>query len=169
MTFRDERTWSLYCGQVRTSQKRCEAQFFLNRELHTVQILPTHQTCVQFSNRTSVETLRPFPSGGNSASSCFSWHKVWTGVKCNFSSAHHPDWNVVGKLSIRRVRMWNFTRIGHQTKIVAFDHSAVWAAWLETTPKRCELQLFFAGIRQAARRWKVLDLGCSNMRFSTIG
>ena len=37
----------------------CEALFFLNRELHAVQIWPSPQTCVQFSNRTSLETLRP--------------------------------------------------------------------------------------------------------------
>ena len=46
-------------GQVWTSQTRCEALFFLNRESHAVQIWPTPQTCVQFSNCTSLETLRP--------------------------------------------------------------------------------------------------------------
>ena len=59
MTLREERTWSLYCGQVWTSQKRCEAQFFLNCESHAVQIWPTPQICVQFSNHTSLETLLP--------------------------------------------------------------------------------------------------------------
>ena len=96
------------------------------------------------------------PSGGNSASSCFSWRKGWTGGKCNFSSAHHHVRKIVGKLSIRRVRMWNFTRIGPETKkVMAFDSSgakAVWAYRLGTTPKRCDLQLFLAGIRQAVRR-----------------
>ena len=51
---------------------------------------------------------------------------------------------------------------------MAFDNSgtnAVWAAWLGTTPKRYELQLFFSGIRQAVRRWKALDLGRLNMQF----
>ena len=51
---------------------------------------------------------------------------------------------------------------------MAFDNSgtkAVWAARLGTTPKRCELQLFFAGIRQAVRRWKALHLGGLNMQF----
>ena len=66
------------------------------------------------------------PSGGNSASSRFSWHKVWNGVKCNFSSAHHHNRNIVGKLSIRRVWMWNFTRIGPTTKKL----------WLSIIPTR---------------------------------
>ena len=56
------------------------------------------------------------PSGGNSALSRFSWHKVWDGGKCNFSSAHHHVQKVVGKLSSRRVRMWNFTKIRRKTK-----------------------------------------------------
>ena len=54
--------------------------------------------------------------GGNSPSSCFNWHKVWTGVKCNFSSAQLHDRYIVRKLSISRVRMWNFTRIRRKTK-----------------------------------------------------
>ena len=45
--------------QVWTSQNTCEALFFLNRESHAFQIWPTPQTCVQFSNHTSLETLRP--------------------------------------------------------------------------------------------------------------
>ena len=32
---------------------------FLNRESHAVQIWPTPKARVQFSNRTSLETLRP--------------------------------------------------------------------------------------------------------------
>ena len=46
-------------GQVWTSQNRCEVLFFLDRESHTVQIWPNPKTCVQFSNRISLETLRP--------------------------------------------------------------------------------------------------------------
>ena len=56
------------------------------------------------------------PKWWKRASSRFSWRKVWNGVKSNFSSAHHQDRNIVRKLSIRRVRMWNFTRIGPKTK-----------------------------------------------------
>ena len=51
---------------------------------------------------------------------------------------------------------------------MAFDSSgakAVWAARLGTTPKRCELQLFLAGIRQAVRRQKAIHLGRLNMQF----
>ena len=51
---------------------------------------------------------------------------------------------------------------------MAFKNSnakAVWAAQLGTTPKRCELQLFFAGIRQAIQRLKALQLGRLNMQF----
>ena len=50
-------------GQVWTSQNSCEALFFLNRELHALQIWPTPKTCVQFSNRTSLEALRPSKVG----------------------------------------------------------------------------------------------------------
>ena len=46
-------------GQVWTSQNRCEALFFLNRESHAVQTWPTPITCVQFPNRTWLETPRP--------------------------------------------------------------------------------------------------------------
>ena len=58
-------------------------------------------------------TLR---SGGNSALSRFSWRKVWNGVKCNFSWEHFQKRYIIGKLSISRVWMWNFTRIGPKTK-----------------------------------------------------
>ena len=43
-------------GQVRTGVKY---YFFLNGESHALQIWATRQTCVQFPNRTSLETLRP--------------------------------------------------------------------------------------------------------------
>ena len=43
----------------RSYQDRCEVLFFLNRESHALQIWPTPKTCVQFSNCTSLETLRP--------------------------------------------------------------------------------------------------------------
>ena len=52
------------------------------------------------------------------ALSRFSWHKVWTGVKCNFSSPHHHVRKIVGKLSNRRFLMWNFTMIGAKTKML---------------------------------------------------
>ena len=42
---------------------------------------------------------------------------------------------------------------------------AVWAAQHRTIPKRCELQLFLAGIRPARRCWKAFHLGRLNMQF----
>ena len=71
-------------------------------------------------------SARLIGSGGNSPSSRFSWCKVWTGVKCNFSSAQLHDRYVDGKLPISRVRMWNFTRIRHKTKKL----------WLSIVPAR---------------------------------
>ena len=44
--------------QVWASQNRCEVLFFCNRESHALQIWPIPKTCVQFSNYTSLETLR---------------------------------------------------------------------------------------------------------------
>ena len=46
-------------GQIWTSQNRCEVLFFLNGESHALHIWPTTKTCLQFSSRTSLETLRP--------------------------------------------------------------------------------------------------------------
>ena len=63
-----------------------------------------------------ISPARLIRRGGNSPSSCFNWRKVWTGVKCNFSSAHFQKRYVVWKLSFSQVWMWNFTRIGPQTK-----------------------------------------------------
>ena len=71
-------------------------------------------------------SARLIGSGGNSPSSCFSWRKVWTGVKCNFSSAQLHDRYVDGKLPISRVRMLNFTRIRRKTKKL----------WLSIIPAR---------------------------------
>ena len=65
-------------------------------------------------------------SGGNRHLSRSSWHKVWTGVKCNFSLAQLHEPYVVLKLSISRVRMWNFTRIECKTKKL----------WLSIIPAR---------------------------------
>ena len=63
-----------------------------------------------FTSRTVMKSCRL------GASTRFGWRKVWNGVKCNFPSAHHHVRNVVRKLSMSRVRMWNFTRIGSKTK-----------------------------------------------------
>ena len=66
------------------------------------------------------------PKWWKRASSRFSWRKMWNGVKCNFSSAHHQDQNIVGMHLISRVRMWNFTWIGPNTKKL----------WLSINPSR---------------------------------
>ena len=53
-------------------------------------------------------------------------------------------------------------------KVMAFNNSgtkAVSAARVGTTPKRCELQLFFPGNRQAVWRLKALHLLRLNMQF----
>ena len=51
---------------------------------------------------------------------------------------------------------------------MAFDSSGtkgVWAYRLGTTPKRCELPLFFAGIAEVVYCWKAVHLGSLNMQF----
>ena len=72
------------------------------------------QICVEFANRTSLETLW---RGGIRASSCFSWRNAWTGVKCNFSLPHHH----ASEKSLESSRLGKFeceilTRIGPNTK-----------------------------------------------------
>ena len=85
--------------------------------------------------------LSPFRSarlsrrGGNSPPSRFSWHQVWTGVKCNFSSVQLHDRYVVGKHLISRVRMWNFTRIRRKTKKLWLSIIPARRQWPVTTHK----------------------------------
>ena len=84
-------------------------------------------------------SARLMGSGGNSPSSHFSWRKVWTGVKCNFSSAQlHDQYDryVDGKLLISRVRMWNFTRIRHKTKKLWLSIIPARRQWPATTHKK---------------------------------
>ena len=55
---------------------------------------------------------------------------------------------------------------------MAFDNSCtkvVLSASPGSTPKRCELLLFFAALGQAARGWKALDIGSLNMQFKQDG
>ena len=142
-------------GQVWTSQKRCEVLFFLNRESHALQIWPTPKPACSILTvlRSKLYDLRVC---WNSASSHFNWRKVWTGVKCNFSSPHHHVRKIVRKLLIRRVRMWNLTMIEPKTKklwlLIVPARRPSEHTGLVPPPRRCELQLFLAGIRQAARR-----------------
>ena len=81
-------------------------------------------------------SARLIGSGGNSASSRFSWRKVWAGVKCNFSSAQLHDRYVNGKLPISRVRMWNFTRIQRKTKKWWLSIIPARRQWPATTHKK---------------------------------
>ena len=82
------------------------------------------------------QSARLTGSGGNSPSSRFSWHKVWTGVKCNFSSAQLHNQYVVGKLPISQVRMWNFTRIRRKTKKLWPSIIPARRQWPVTTHKK---------------------------------
>ena len=102
--------------QVWTSQNRCEVLFFLHGESHAIQILPTPQKPTYRYLTVPRSKLYDPSKWWKRASWCFSWCKVWNGVKCNFSSAHHHVRNVVRKLSMSRVRMCNFTMIGPKTK-----------------------------------------------------
>ena len=108
-------------------------------------------------------------TGGNSTLSRFNWRKVWTGMKCNFSWEHCQKRYIIRKLSISRVRMWNFTRIEpKKLKVMAFNNSctkAVLAASPGPTPKRCEPELFLAALGQVIRCSKALNLGSLNVQF----
>ena len=81
-------------------------------------------------------SARLIGSGRNSPSSHFSWCKVWTGVKCNFSSAQLHDRYVDGKLLISRVRMGNFTRIQRKTKKLWLSIILARRQWPVTTHKK---------------------------------
>ena len=91
---------------------------------------------------------------------------VWSATFLRRSTTYERSF---GKLSIRRVRIWNFTRIGPKTKKLWLTIDPVRRPSeqpdLGTPQKRCELQLFFAGIRQALRHLKVLHLGRLNRQF----
>ena len=100
------------CGQVRTGVKYYFPQPWVPRSSNLAD-LPNLRAISYPYLTWNPRTLR---SGGIRASSRFSWRKVWNGVKCNFSSLHHHVRKIVGKLSIRRVQIGNFTRIGPKTK-----------------------------------------------------
>ena len=62
MTLRDECTWSLYCAYVLTSldkSKQAWSTIFPQPWVPRSSNFAHPQTCVQFPNRTSLETLRP--------------------------------------------------------------------------------------------------------------
>ena len=111
-------------------------------------------------------SARLIGSGGNSLLSRLNWHKVWTGVKCNFSSAQLHDRYTVGRL-----RLAEFEREispGYNVRQKSYGFRYFWHQTLSeqpgfgSPPKTCELPLFFAAIGQAVRRWKALDLGSLN-------
>ena len=121
-----ERIWSLYCGQVRTGshrfgQIRTGVKYYFSS---TVSCTLSKFGLPPWNPRTGIwrylarnsMTLR---SGGNSPSSRSNWHKVWTGVKCIFSSAQLHELYAV-QLSISQVQMCNFTQIGRKTKTYDF-------------------------------------------------
>ena len=99
-------------GQVWTSQNRREVLFFLNRDSHAVQIWPTPQPACSFLTVPRLKLYDP-PKWWKQR---FNWRKVWTDVKCNFSWEHFQKRYIIRKLSLSRVRMWNFTSIGPKTK-----------------------------------------------------
>ena len=77
--------------------------------------LAHHQTCMQFSNHTSLETVRPFKvvkTAFRHASIGVRCELVWSATFLRRTTTTDVD----RKLSIRQVRMWNFIRIGRQTK-----------------------------------------------------
>ena len=122
MRWCDERTWSLYCGLVQTGSDRFgQVRTRVKRSFSsTVSCMrskfgppPNVRAVFELCLARNSTTLG---SGVNSASSHFNWRKVWTGVKCNFSWEHFQIQDIIAKLSMRRVRMWNFTRIEPKTK-----------------------------------------------------
>ena len=109
-------------------------------------------------------------SGGNSPLSRFSWHKVWTGVKWNFSSAQLQDWYVDGKLPISRVRMWNFTRIRRKTKkVMAFDNSGMKAVACDHPQKGVNYHLSLPQLDKPYVVGKLSNWEAQICSFSRIG
>ena len=145
--------------QVRVSARALALLGFVNFNL-----LPSsfslYTSCLSSLEGGALNRLTGCPLG-----SAFNWRKVWTGVKCHFSSTHHHNQYVVGKLSISRVWMWNFTQIGRKTKKLRLSINPARRQWPGTTHKKVWTTTFFTGIQQAIRRWKALDLGSWNMQF----
>ena len=114
----DERTWSLSCEQVGTGSERFEQvrlgakYFFLSRELHALRIWLAPKTCVQFSNRTSLETLRTSEVHETAL------RHASIGVRCEVQPflGAPPRAILRWKLSISQDRMCTFTRIRGKTK-----------------------------------------------------
>ena len=107
----------LWIGRDKSGQIRTGVKYYFSSTVSPTlfKFGPPHKSACSFLTVPRSKLCHP-RSGGISASSRFSWRKVWTGVKCNVSSPHHHVRKIDRKLSIRRVRMWNFTRIGPKTK-----------------------------------------------------
>ena len=121
------------CASVCVKAKCFDISAWIATKLHT----HTHTLKICLGRFLSpFRSARLLGSGGNSPLSRFNWRKVWTGVKCNFSSTHRHNQYVVGKLSISRVRMWNFTRIGRKTKKLWLSIIPARRQWPVTTHKK---------------------------------
>ena len=153
---RRERTWSLYCGQVRTG-----FGYAVSTSLHGLPPNFIHALKICLGRFLSpFRSARLIESGGNSPSSHFSWRKVWTGMNwCEVQllfgaaprSARHSkssrsaelDCEISPGYDVRQKKLW--------LSIVPVQRPSEQPG-LGPPTKRCELQLFFAGIRQAVWR-----------------
>ena len=109
-------------------------------------------------------SARLIGSGGNSPSSRFNWRKVWTGVKCNFSSAQLHDWYVDGKLPISRVRMWNFTRMRRKTKKLWLSIIRARRQWPVTTHNKVWTTTYLC--RNWTSRTSLESSGCRKLKYA---
>ena len=144
LTLHDERTWSLYCGQVQTGSERFwqvrtgVKHYFSSTVSHTVQILPTPKPACSFLTVPRSKLYDP-PKWWKQRLITLQLAKGVNWCEVNFSLPYLHRPYVVGKLSISRVRMCNFTRIWHNTKkVTASDSSgmkAIWSAWAGATQK----------------------------------
>ena len=117
--------------------------YAVSTSLHGLPLNPTHALKICLGRFLSpFRSARLMGSGGNSPSSRFNWRKVWTSVKCHFSSAHHHNQYIVGKLSSSRVRTWNFTRIGRKTKTLRLSINPARRQWPGTTHKKVWTTIF---------------------------
>ena len=138
-------------GQVRTGVK----YYFSSTVSPTLFKFGPPQTCVQFPNRTSLDILRPsevVESTLRHASVGVRCELVWsaTFLRCTTTSerSFESSWSREFECEIS-------PGLDLKKKVMPFNSSganAVWAYRLGTTTKRCKLQLFFAGIRQAVPR-----------------
>ena len=156
-----------------TPPKRCELQLFLagiRQAIRRLKALHLERLDMQFQQDwpkdKQITALNFLAENKNFAR--LSLRCASRGID-NFSKSQLYMPYVHGKLPISWVRMWNFTRIGPKRKklwlSVSLTRRRSEQPGLGPPQKRCELQLFFAAIRQAIHHWKALDLGSLNMQF----